>query len=126
MSDRPDDVDAAFAEIVADLEREGVGRTIPDLDDLQDDPPDTTEFPAASEKQSVDSGDPGDSPGTSTGVVGSPPGSPGWSLPPTSSPSSDRPRSDPPKSWRGHETDWDWSWGTDDDHYVPPDRKSVV
>ena len=43
MSDRPDDVDAAFAEIVADLEREGVGRTIPDLDDLTD----TSELPTA-------------------------------------------------------------------------------
>jgi hypothetical protein len=38
VSDRPDDVDAAFAEIVADLEREGVGRTIPDLDDHPDQP----------------------------------------------------------------------------------------
>lgn len=41
MSDRPDDVDAAFAEIVAGLEREGVGRTIPDVDD----PPDTPDEP---------------------------------------------------------------------------------
>jgi len=36
VSDRPEDVDAAFAEIVAGLEREGVGRTVPDVDD---DPP---------------------------------------------------------------------------------------
>ena len=33
MSDRPEDVDAAFAAIVADLEREGVGSKLPDLDD---------------------------------------------------------------------------------------------
>lgn len=41
MSDRPDDVDAAFAEIVADLEREGVGRTMPDLNEAlgEQDPP---------------------------------------------------------------------------------------
>ncbi|MFC4858455.1 hypothetical protein [Actinophytocola glycyrrhizae] len=38
MSDRPDDVDAAFAEIVADLEREGVGQAIPDLDEPSDEP----------------------------------------------------------------------------------------
>jgi hypothetical protein len=43
VSDRPDDVDAAFAEIVADLEREGVGRTIPDLDE----PPGTADEAAA-------------------------------------------------------------------------------
>jgi hypothetical protein len=98
VSDRPDDVDAAFAEIVADLEREGVGRTIPDMDDLSDDPPEDSP-----------------SPESSTGIVGSPPGSPGWSLPPT-----DRVEP-PPKAWRGHDGDWDWSWGTDEDHYVPPE-----
>lgn len=43
MSDRPDDVDAAFAEIVADLEREGVGRTMPDLNE----PPDEPDTPTA-------------------------------------------------------------------------------
>jgi hypothetical protein len=49
VSDRPDDVDAAFAEIVAGLEREGVGRTLPDLDDA----PDTTELPVASDPPEV-------------------------------------------------------------------------
>jgi hypothetical protein len=41
VTDRPDDVDAAFAEIVADLEREGVGRTMPDLNEPvgEQDPP---------------------------------------------------------------------------------------
>jgi hypothetical protein len=33
VPDRPEDVDAAFAEIVAGLEREGVGRRTPDLDE---------------------------------------------------------------------------------------------
>jgi hypothetical protein len=78
VSDRPDDVDAAFAEIVADLEREGVGRTIPDVDD----PPDVPEEP----------------------------------------PEPAKPAAPPPQSWRGnHGAEWDWSWGTDDEHYVPPD-----
>lgn len=80
MSDRPDDVDAAFAEIVADLEREGVGRTLPDLNE--------------------------------------PPGEPDTPTAPT--PAQPRP-AEPPQSWRGHDADWDWSWGTDEEHYVPPD-----
>jgi hypothetical protein len=33
VSDRPEDVDAAFAAIVADLEREGLGSDLSDLDD---------------------------------------------------------------------------------------------
>ena len=81
MSDRPDDVDAAFAEIVADLEREGVGRTIPDLDD-PDDKPD---------------------------------------MPPTEPVRAQQPAEPPPVGWRGHEGEWDWSWGTDEEHYVPPE-----
>jgi len=52
VSDRPDDVDAAFAEIVADLEREGVGRTLPDLDDLTD----TSELPVADDPDSTPPG----------------------------------------------------------------------
>lgn len=47
MSDRPDNVDAAFAEIVADLEREGVGRTLPDLNEPSAEPdPPTAPTPA--------------------------------------------------------------------------------
>ncbi|GAB1514262.1 hypothetical protein [Actinophytocola sp. KF-1] len=80
MSDRPDDVDAAFAEIVADLEREGVGRTLPDLNE----PPDEPDTPTA----------------------------------PT--PAQPRP-AEPQQAWRGHDADWDWSWGTDEEHYVPPE-----
>jgi hypothetical protein len=94
VSDRPDDVDAAFAEIVADLRREGVGTTIPDLDDLTD----TSELPIADDPD------------------GTPPAG-------TPSPTMDRPRTvqDQPTSWRGHNAEWDWSWGTDEDHYVPPE-----
>ncbi|MFL6124056.1 hypothetical protein [Actinophytocola sp.] len=99
MSDRPDDVDAAFAEIVADLRREGVGRTIPDLDDLTD----TSELP----------------------VTDDPDGTPPVGMPsPAFDPSATdrtRPPHDPPTSWRGHGTEWDWSWGADEDHYVPPE-----
>ena len=93
MSDRPDDVDAAFAEIVADLEREGVGRTIPDLDDLTD----TGEIPIAEDPRGS---------GSPTPEV--------TDRPPSRSP-------EPRPSWRGHDTEWDWSWNTDDEHYVPPE-----
>lgn len=39
MPDRPEDVDAAFAAIVADLEREGVGSHLHDLDESTADSP---------------------------------------------------------------------------------------
>ncbi|GAA3037505.1 DUF308 domain-containing protein [Actinokineospora globicatena] len=41
MKDGPEDVDAAFAQIVADLEREGVGRDLPEIakDRVPEDPP---------------------------------------------------------------------------------------
>jgi len=76
VSDRPEDVDAAFAAIVADLEREGVGSKLPDLED------DAEEAESAPPK---------------------PQGGP------------------PPAAWRGQEAEWDWSWHTDDEHYVPPE-----
>lgn len=79
MSDRPDDVDAAFAEIVADLEREGVGRTIPDIEEAPDEPD------------------------------------------PPAEPDEPKPPREPAPSWRGHEGEWDWSWGTDEEHYQPPE-----
>jgi hypothetical protein len=81
VSDRPDDVDAAFAEIVADLEREGVGRTVPDLDE----PPGEPDEPVTAPVEAV------------------------------------RPPDPPPQAWRGHDGEWDWSWSTDEEHYVPPD-----
>lgn len=93
MSDRPDDVDAAFAEIVADLEREGVGRNLPDLDDS----PDTAELPVADD----------------TSPLRDKPAPPPPAAPPHPP--------EPSQAWRGHGTDWDWSWSTDEEHYVPPD-----
>ena len=101
MSDRPDDVDAAFAEIVADLQREGVGRTFPDLDDLTD----TSELPITDDPDSTPPG-------------GFAAGSPGLAQ---SRPAPESRPNEPPTSWRGHETEWDWSWGTDEEHYVPPE-----
>lgn len=85
MSDRPEDVDAAFAEIVADLEREGVGSRTPELDDdpAGDDPPETPQAPP----------DMADT----------------------------APLRPPQGAWRSHDGEWDWSWGTDDEHYVPPE-----
>jgi hypothetical protein len=89
VPDRPEDVDAAFAAIAADLEREGVGTDLPDLDADVDpgiddaredrgkaDPVDTAPMPQAGP---------------------------------------------PPAAWRGSQTEWDWTWSTDDEHYVPPE-----
>lgn len=83
MPDRPEDVDAAFAEIVAGLEREGVGR-MPDPDEAE--PGDVKD--RASDEE--------------------PPAPP-------------RPAAPPPPAWRGSDAEWDWSWGTDEEHYVPPE-----
>lgn len=58
MADRPEDVDAAFAAIVADLEREGVGSRLPDLDDPADEQ--AADPPAASTASQAD--DPGTAP----------------------------------------------------------------
>ena len=80
MSDRPEDVDAAFAAIVADLEREGLGA------DVESDPgPPTEELPQPPVPQ----------------AGGTP--------------------AEPAASWRSHDTEWDWSWGSEDDHYIPPE-----
>jgi hypothetical protein len=102
VSDRPDDVDAAFAEIVADLQREGVGRTIPDLDDLTD----TSELPVTD--------DPDGTPPAGFGSLDPTGTHQGRPAPPTEAPR-------PSASWRGHDAEWDWSWGTDEEHYVPPE-----
>ncbi|HEV7649646.1 MAG TPA: hypothetical protein VGP26_15990 [Actinophytocola sp.] len=92
MPDRPEDVDAAFAAIVADLEREGVGSHLPDLDDAPSGP----------------AGSSG-----SAGSAGSAAAEDDAEPAPQASP--------PPAAWRGQEAEWDWSWGTEEDHYVPPE-----
>jgi hypothetical protein len=176
VSDRPDDVDAAFAEIVADLQREGVGRTIPDLDDLTDtselpvaaDDPDSTppggfasgpaglapeDLPRRSLSQDPDEPSQGDRSGrTDRSDRTDRPGRTGrsertgrtsrfgrrdrssrndrdergnrigWTDHGDRGGPGDRPRSsEQPLAWRGHDGEWDWSWGTDDEHYVPPE-----
>lgn len=85
MSDRPEDVDATFAQIVADLEREGIGATLPDLSKPAE---------GAAEPEP----DPGDEPAGGQPVSTA-----------------------PAATWRGHDGEYDWSWGTDDEHYVPPE-----
>jgi hypothetical protein len=84
VPDRPEDVDAAFAEIVAGLEREGVGR-LPDLDEAG---PGATVVDGPSDEEPA---------------------------------ATARPAAPPPPAWRGSEGEWDWSWGTDEEHYVPPE-----
>ena len=86
MSERPEDVDAAFAAIVADLEREGFGADVPTdtepTEELTTFGPRTAGEPAA--------------------------------------PASGEPTA-PIAAWRNHETEWDWAWGSDEEHYVPPE-----
>ncbi|TDP96063.1 hypothetical protein [Labedaea rhizosphaerae] len=89
--DGPEDVDAAFAEIIADLEREGFGSS------LLDEPEEAGERAPAPEKKAKD--EPAADAGPDT-----------EQLPATR-----------PATWRGTDTEWDWSWESDDEHYVPPD-----
>ncbi|RSM79008.1 hypothetical protein DMH04_32570 [Kibdelosporangium aridum] len=106
-SDGPEDVDAAFAQIVADLEREGLGSSVqadldreagldtvaePDVEPPEQEP----DKPAKSRKS-----EPLDEP----------------DLPEISAPAT--------AGWRGHETEMDWAWSSDDDHYVPPEPPPI-
>jgi hypothetical protein len=88
-SDGPEDVDAAFAQIVAGLEREGVGASVPtDLSELSE-LSDLTELTGEKKEASA---------------------------------APEAPAAPPPAAgWRGHESEMDWAWSTDDDHYVPPE-----
>ncbi|MFL6141203.1 MAG: hypothetical protein ACJ72N_04925 [Labedaea sp.] len=83
MSERPEDVDAAFAAIVADLEREGFGADVPT------DTEPTEELTAFGQREAGE--------------------------PTTGEPTT------PISAWRGHEAEWDWSLGSDEEHYVPPE-----
>jgi hypothetical protein len=94
LSDRPEDVDAAFAAIVADLEREGLGADL-DLADAER-TEDLTHPIRAERVEEAERVEP--------------------ATPPTGEPTA------PIAAWRGHETEWDWSWGdATDEHYVPPE-----
>ncbi|ALG07813.1 hypothetical protein AOZ06_13645 [Kibdelosporangium phytohabitans] len=107
-SDGPEDVDAAFAQIVADLEREGLGSTVQaDLDreagvsstdstaELDVEPPGKQDKPAKPPSGEADLPD----------------------LPEIAAPAT--------AGWRGHETEMDWAWSSDDDHYVPPEPPPI-
>lgn len=98
-ADGPEDVDAAFAQIVAGLEREGVGSTVPA--DLSADASALPEMSELSEL-SEDKKDKKDRPIPE-----------GPELPEVAAPAT--------AGWRGHETEMDWAWSSDDDHYVPPE-----
>jgi hypothetical protein len=106
-ADGPEDVDAAFAQIVADLEREGLGSGVTAAD--LDDPEDTTAEPRDPAAQD----DPEEKPtaGRKTGVLDEP------DLPEIAQPAT--------AGWRGHESEMDWAWSSEDDHYVPPEPPPI-
>jgi hypothetical protein len=98
--DGPEDVDAAFAEIVAGLEREGVGVGVP-IESPRRDSRDTGRENGP-EGLREDTDEP-DRKRTSQ------------------EPQAEEPSADPRATvWRGH-GDWDWSWHSDDEHYQPPE-----
>ncbi|MBP2331117.1 hypothetical protein JOF56_011502 [Kibdelosporangium banguiense] len=106
-ADGPEDVDAAFAQIVADLEREGLGSTVSADLDLERDPP--QDLPDDDGK-ATDKDPDDDKPvarSTRADLLDEP------DLPEISMPAT--------AGWRGHETEMDWAWSTEDDHYVPPE-----
>lgn len=90
----PEDLHAAFAEIVADLEREGLG--------------------AALDEELASGREPGDDTAATadTGDLERPRATAG---PDTPAPPQR------PTDWRTSDTDWDWAWSSDTEHYVPPD-----
>jgi hypothetical protein len=105
-ADGPEDVDAAFAQIVADLEREGLGSTVSadlDLEPERDDPPRDA---VVEQDDEVDDDKPV-AKATKADVLDEP------DLPEISQPAT--------AGWRGHETEMDWAWSSEDDHYVPPE-----
>jgi hypothetical protein len=124
-ADGPEDVDAAFAQIVADLEREGLGSTVSaDLVLERDPPQDTVVEPDDDQGDKGDHGDRGvkgveddkddDKPvakSTKADVLDEP------DLPEISMPAT--------AGWRGHETEMDWAWSSEDDHYVPPEPPPI-
>lgn len=80
-NDGQENVDATFAEIVAGLERDGVGTRWPE--DQPATGQETAESAAASEEA--------------------------------------RPVEPAGASWRGSDKEWDWTLGSEDEHYVPPE-----
>ena len=90
--DGPEDVDAAFAEIVAGLEREGLGSFLDEEEPL------------------TDSADGADSAGTGSKPPTEPAASTTTQAATTES-----------TGWRTADRDWDWASASDEEHYVPPE-----
>ncbi|MER6877401.1 hypothetical protein ABT279_45345, partial [Amycolatopsis sp. NPDC000673] len=105
-ADGPEDVDATFAEIVADLRAEGVGVFL-------DEDPFSTAGPASAEPEASAGAEPEAGKAKPKPTADPPP------APPSSSSSS-------PEGWRTGGTDWDATMfsadpAEDDEHYVPPE-----
>lgn len=96
-SDGQDDVDAAFAEIVADLEREGFGRDS-DGESGRESGPDSGGAPRQ------DTGREREKPAQDPGSDPSNPPEPGR-----------------PEVWRAPQAEWDWTFASETEHYVPPE-----
>jgi hypothetical protein len=93
-SDGPEDVDAAFAEIVASLQREGVGvGLVEDVDEER-----TGDSGARAEPERSE---PADGTDRSTPVAAT--------------------DADPPTGWRTSSVEWDSTPDADDEHFVPPE-----
>ncbi|MCE7011995.1 procyclic acidic repetitive family protein [Kibdelosporangium philippinense] len=124
-SDGPEDVDAAFAQIVADLEREGLGSTVQaDLDreadlDIEVAPevesPEPKPGPISKSQPDLELDDEPEPDKPARSRRSEPLDEP--DLPEISAPAT--------AGWRGHETEMDWAWSSDDDHYVPPEPPPI-
>ncbi|HEX3786784.1 MAG TPA: hypothetical protein VHW44_02895 [Pseudonocardiaceae bacterium] len=93
-SEGPEDVDARFAEIIADLEREGLGAGLTEGADLPDafvDEPTATPEP----EQKIE---------PVTGPIAAP---------------QEDPAANP--AWRSADVEWDWASASEEEHYVPPE-----
>ena len=93
--DGPEDVDAAFAEIVAGLEREGLGSFLNEEEPVID---------------SVDSVDSADSANSGPKPPTEPAAGATQAAATTESP-----------GWRTADREWDWASASDEEHYVPPE-----
>ncbi|MGW7531584.1 hypothetical protein [Amycolatopsis sp. NPDC054798] len=105
-ADGPEDVDATFAEIVADLRAEGVGVFL-------DEDPFSGAGPKAAEPEASSGAEP------ETGKAKPKPAADPPSAPPSAPPA-------PSEGWRTGGTDWDTTMfsgdpAEDDEHYVPPE-----
>ncbi|HEX4223626.1 MAG TPA: hypothetical protein VHZ97_14760 [Pseudonocardiaceae bacterium] len=92
--DGPEDVDAAFAEIVADLEREGLGSFLDD---------EGSPAEGASSADSPDSPDKGPKPPTEPATT------------------TTQAATTESTGWRTADQEWDWASASDEEHYVPPE-----